>query len=120
MAWRMVMTVCVLVYAALEYRRRTGLKDHEATVPDQPGKRLQHPTARWVCHSCVGMQLGRIPGPWPRVLNLTAAQHHLRHLLGDRDAWLYRGNIPNISASLRHVGSMGQFGILRHAHVSGS
>jgi hypothetical protein len=32
----------------LEYRIRQALKDHAATCPDQKGKRIQHPTARWV------------------------------------------------------------------------
>ena len=41
MALLMVMTVCLLVYAALEYRIRQALKDHEATFPDQKGKRIQ-------------------------------------------------------------------------------
>ena len=33
MALLLVMTVCLMVYAALEYRLRTALKDHEATSP---------------------------------------------------------------------------------------
>jgi transposase len=57
MALLMVMTVCLLVYAALEYRIRKGRKEHEATVPDQQGKRLQNPTAPWVFHSFVGIHL---------------------------------------------------------------
>jgi transposase len=35
MALVMVMTLCLLVYAALEYRIRQALKDHAATFPDQ-------------------------------------------------------------------------------------
>ena len=31
----MVMTGCLLVYAALEYRIRTALKEYGATFPDQ-------------------------------------------------------------------------------------
>ena len=38
MALLMVMTVCLLVYAALAYRIRKALKDHDATFPDQKGK----------------------------------------------------------------------------------
>ena len=38
MALLMVMTVCLLVYAALEYRIRKALKDHEATFPNQKGQ----------------------------------------------------------------------------------
>jgi transposase len=44
MALLRVMTVCLLVYAALESRLRTGLKEHAATFPDQKGKRIQNPT----------------------------------------------------------------------------
>src|SRR5919109_4993593 len=43
MALLMVMTVCLLIYAALEYRIRTALKDKGATFPDQKGKRIQKP-----------------------------------------------------------------------------
>jgi transposase len=90
MALLMVMTVCLLVYAALEYRIRKGLKDHEATFPDQKGKRIQNPTARWVFHYFVGIHLLLIPGQWPLVLNLTAEQQHLLQRLGDRYVWFYR------------------------------
>jgi transposase len=46
----MVMTVCLLGYVALEYRIRQALKTPQATFPDQKGKRVQNPTARWVFH----------------------------------------------------------------------
>jgi transposase len=48
MALLMVMTVCLLVYAALEHRIRKTLRQHHAHVPDQKGKPTQRPTARWV------------------------------------------------------------------------
>ena len=38
MALLMVMTVCLLVYAALQYCIRQALKAHQATFPDQKGK----------------------------------------------------------------------------------
>jgi transposase len=44
----MVMTVCLLVYAALEYRIRRTLAEHEASVPDQKGKPTRRPSAKWV------------------------------------------------------------------------
>jgi hypothetical protein len=66
----------------LEYRIRQALKDHEATVPDQRGKRIQHPTARWVFHCFVGIHLLCQAGQWPIVLNLTAEHQHLLRLLG--------------------------------------
>jgi transposase len=82
MALLMVMTVCLLVYAALEYRIRQALKDHGATFPDQKGKRIQNPTARWVLHYFVGIHLLCQPGQWPIVLNLTEEHRLLLCLLG--------------------------------------
>jgi transposase len=48
MALLMVMTVCLLVYAAWEYHIPQALQVHEATFPNQKGQRVQNPTARWV------------------------------------------------------------------------
>jgi transposase len=90
MALRMIMTVCLLVYAALEYRIRTALKDHGATFPDQNGTPTQTPTARWVFHYFVGIHLLFIPQQWPIVINLTEEHQLLLQLLGNRYAWFYR------------------------------
>jgi transposase len=57
MALLMVMTVCLLVYAALEHRIRKTLKQHDAHVPDQKGKPTQRPTARWVFELCLDVHL---------------------------------------------------------------
>jgi transposase len=65
MALLMVMTVCLLVYAALEYRIRTALQVQDATFPNQKGQPVQTPTARWVFHYFVGIQCP--PHPWPVV-----------------------------------------------------
>jgi hypothetical protein len=46
MALLMVMTVCLLVYAALEYRIRQALKEQGATFPNHKGQPVQNPTAR--------------------------------------------------------------------------
>lgn len=86
----MVMTICLLVYAALESRRRTALKEHEATFPDPQGKRIQNPTARWVFHDVVGIHVCDLPRPWPIVRTLTEAPPHRLHLLGKRYPWVYR------------------------------
>jgi transposase len=91
MALLMVMTICLLVYAALEYRIRTALKEHGATFPDQKGKRIQNPTARWVFHYFVGIHVLRIPGQWePLVVNLTEEHQSLLRLLGKPYERLYR------------------------------
>lgn len=86
----MVMTVCLLVSAALEYRIRTALKEHEAPFPDQKGRRIPPPTTRWVFHYFVGMHVLYIPGQGLMILNLTDEHQHLLELLGKRYAWFYR------------------------------
>ena len=90
MALLMVMTVCLLVYAALEYRIRTALKEHKATFPDQKGKRIQNPTARWVFHYFVGIHVLYLPQQSPIVINLTEEHQHLLQLLGNRYVGFYR------------------------------
>jgi transposase len=89
MALLMVMTVCLLVYAALEYRIRQALKDQEATFPDQKGKRIHNPTARWVFHYFAGIHLLSVSGQWPLVLNLTEEHCNLLKLLGKPYMQLY-------------------------------
>jgi hypothetical protein len=55
MALLMVMTVCLLVYAGLQYRIRKALKAHQATFPNHKGQPTQNPTARWVFQYVVGL-----------------------------------------------------------------
>jgi transposase len=82
MALLMVMTVCLLVYAALEYRIRHALKAHQATFPNQKGQPSQNPTARWVFQYFVGIHLLRIPGEGAFVLNLNDQHRQLLRILG--------------------------------------
>jgi transposase len=91
MALLMVMTVCLLVYAALEYRIRKALQDHDATFPNQTGQPVQNPTARWVFQSFGGIHVLRIPGQWDSVVvNLTEQHQQLLELLGKAYTRLYR------------------------------
>jgi transposase len=83
------MTVCLLVYAALEYRIRQALKEQEATFPNQKGQRVQNPTARWVFQYFVGIHLLLAPGQSAQVLNLTEEHCHLLQLLGKAYMQLY-------------------------------
>jgi len=48
MAVLVVMTLCVLVDAAVEYRVRKVLDEKGEVVPDQQGKPTERPTAKWV------------------------------------------------------------------------
>ena len=45
MALLMVMTVCLRVYAALEYRIRQALQRQQETLPDQKGRRDTEPNS---------------------------------------------------------------------------
>lgn len=78
MALLMVMTVCLLVYAALEHRLRRALSEQDETFPDQKGRPTQRPTARWVFHAFVGIHVLLGVTDKPMILNLQA--HHLRLL----------------------------------------
>ena len=82
MALRLVMTVGLLVYAAVADRLRQALKDHAATFPDPQGKRRQQPTARWGLPDFGGIPWRCQAGPWPLGRHLTAAHQHLRRLRG--------------------------------------
>jgi transposase len=44
----MVMTTCLMVYAALEHTIREQLKAQDEYFPDMKRKPTQTPTARWV------------------------------------------------------------------------
>jgi transposase len=82
MALLMVMTVCLLVYAALEYRIRQELTASQATFPNQKGQPIPNPTARWVLQYFGGIHLLRLPGEGAFVLNLNDHHRQLLRLLG--------------------------------------
>jgi len=44
----MIMTLSLLVYSAIEYKIRKELKAQNKTFPNQLGKPVQNPTARWI------------------------------------------------------------------------
>jgi transposase len=89
MALLMVMTVCLLVYAALEYRIRQALPASPATFPNQTGPPIQNPTARWVFQSFGGIHLLRLPGEGAFVLHLHDHHRQLLRLLGRPYAAFY-------------------------------
>jgi transposase len=105
MALFMVMTVCLVVYAALESRIRTALRDHGATFPDQQGQPTQTPTARWVFHDFVGIHVRLIPGQWDDlVVHLTEAHQSLLRLLGKPYELLYRCIFTKTNGAMRNGG----------------
>ena len=82
MALLMVMTVWLVGDAALEDRLRTALTAQQTTCPNHTGQPIQHPTARGVFQSWVGIHRLFMPGEGPLVLNLTAMHEHRLRLLG--------------------------------------
>ena len=82
MALLMVMTVCLLVYAALEYRIRNALKDHGATFPDQKRQARPEPDRTLGVPLLRRIHVLSIPGQGLLVLNLTDEHQHLLQLPG--------------------------------------
>lgn len=89
MALLMVMTLCLLVYAALEYRIRHGLSPQGKTFPNQQGKAIQHPTARWFFQVFVGLHVLRIKHTEKIVLNLPDQHQIILNLLGEPSQFFY-------------------------------
>jgi len=89
MALMAVMTLCLMVYAALEHRIRQGLAEQSQTFPDQKGKPTERPTARWVFQSFADIHLLTLPSFAEAVLNLKAHHRALLALLGERYVAVY-------------------------------
>ena len=89
MALLMVMTICLLVYAALEYRIRQALKEHQEYFPDQKGNEIQNPTVRWVFQVFAGIHILVIDQLYELVLNLNQYQLELLRLLGENYEQFY-------------------------------
>ena len=92
MALLMVMTVCLLVYAALEYRIRQTLAEHEESVPDQKGKPTRRPSAKWVFELFMDVHLLTIAAEKTirgLVLNLREELKRLLELMGPTYMELY-------------------------------
>ncbi len=92
MALLMVMTVCLLVYAALEYRIRQTLAEHEESVPDQKGKPTRRPTAKWIFELFMDVHLLTITAEKTirrLVLNLREELKTLLKLMGPTYMELY-------------------------------
>jgi len=89
MALMAIMTLCLMVYAALEHRIRQGLAQQARTFPDQKGKTTERPTARWVFQFFTDIHLLVVASVAEVVLNLTAHHRGLLDLLGERYVALY-------------------------------
>lgn len=91
MALRMVMTVCRVVYAALEYRTRNALAEQRRTVPDQKGRATHRPTMRGVFQFFAGIHRLLIDGQATVMMNLKVAQWTVIEVLGRPYRLIYGG-----------------------------
>jgi transposase len=89
MALMMIMTLCLAVYGALEYRIRQTLKEQQQTFPDQLGHPTTKPTARWVFQFFSGIHV-LVCDSWREVvLNCNANHKKLLSMLGQSYISLY-------------------------------
>jgi len=93
MALLMVMTLCLLVYSALEWRIREGLQAHDLAFPDQKGNPTQRPTARWVFQVFHGIHL-LLDGSREVVLNMEERHDRIVTVLGHRYEKIYASRPP--------------------------
>ena len=78
----MVMTCCLMIYAALEHLIRTKLKEHDAYFPDMKNKDSQQPTARWVFQCFTGISLLYIDRRRTIMMNLKEKHQVIISVLG--------------------------------------
>lgn len=89
MALMMIMTLCLLVYGALEYRIRQTLLQQQQGFPSQLGTTTKRPSARWVFQFFAGIHVLLIDQCREIILNCNNHHHQLLTLLGQRYVQLY-------------------------------
>jgi transposase len=82
MALLMIMTLCLMVYAAIEYRLRQQLAAQGKTVLDQKKLPTNTPTAKWIFECFVGIHVLILNGMQEMVLNLNDQHILILNLLG--------------------------------------
>jgi len=92
MALMMVMTLCLLVYAALEHRIRQSLIQAQQTFPNQVGRMVSNPTARWVFQFFSGIHVLIIEHMQTLILGINQYHWLLLKLLGEPYEKIYSGD----------------------------
>ena len=82
MSLLMVMTLCLMVYAAIEYRIRQALEHSGKSVPNQLNKPTQKPTSRWIFECFAGIHVLIINEITELILNLKDRHLFILELLG--------------------------------------
>jgi len=78
----MVMTTCLMVYAALEHQIRKQLKEQDKHFPDQKKKPSQKPTARWVFQCFEAVTVLYLEDQAPMIVNWKERQQIIVDCLG--------------------------------------
>lgn len=84
----MIMTLCLLVYSALEYKTRTLLKREQLTFKNRNGKAIQNPSMKWVFECFEGIHLLYSTDNKPVVINLEEQHLFILNLFG-KEYWKY-------------------------------
>ena len=78
----MIMTCCLMVYAALEHKIRSELKTQSEYFPDLKYKPTQNPTARWIFLCFQGLHVLTISQQQERVVNLKERNRVIINCMG--------------------------------------
>ena len=85
----MVMTLCLLVYAAIEYKVREKLQKNGDYFLNQKKKPSQNPTTRWIFFCFLGLHIVFVDGIKRQVTNLKERHHIILNCLGPPYQKLY-------------------------------
>ncbi len=85
----MVMTTCLMIYAAIEHRIKQSLKKYNAYIPDMKKKGTQNPTARWVFHCFNGIDELSLSNNSPLITGIKDHQATVINVLGENYAEIY-------------------------------
>ena len=88
----MIMTLCLLVYTALEYKLRKELKEKNETIPNQLNKEVQNPTARWIYQIFFAIHMVYIDGVLQSITGVNSLHFKILDLLGSRYRHFYEIN----------------------------
>ena len=85
----MVMTLCLLVYAAIEHKTRCQLKVLDLYFLDQKKRPYQNPTTRWIFFCFLGLHLISLRGKKQQVMGLKERNRIILRCLGPPYEALY-------------------------------
>ncbi len=85
----MVMTLCLMVYAAIQHRIRYELKKQSRTFPDMKKKPAQNPTGRWIFCCFDGIYVQTINGTEKHVIGISENQATIIFILGSTYQSIY-------------------------------